>query len=120
MTHGHHASTFAYETWSIACVPAHPSKVSRPSLHCERSALSNRSIDREGTGCRLLLRRGSGWRFDVVGEPCQALKKALARGGTAGYDVPNLVLQLGQVQSLSDFLGFHSCGELVSSPGSGS
>src|SRR6478609_5345732 len=55
---------------------------------------------------RLLLgRRRRG--LDVVGQPGQTLEQTLAGGGAAGHDVPDLVLELGELESLRDFLGLH-------------
>lgn len=49
--------------------------------------------------------------LDVVRQPREALEQTLAGGGTAGHDVPDLVLELGKLQRLGDFLGFHGCRE---------
>ena len=54
----------------------------------------------------LLLRRG-GLRFHVVGQPGQAFEETFAGSRAAGHDVPDLVLELGKLERLGDFLGFH-------------
>lgn len=43
---------------------------------------------------RLLLCWCGGRCLDVVGQPCQTLEETLTGGGAAGYDVPDLVLEL--------------------------
>ena len=48
---------------------------------------------------------GRGGGLDVVGQPSQTLEETLAGGGTAGHNVPDLVLELGELQSFGDFLG---------------
>ena len=57
---------------------------------------------------RLLLGRGRG-RLDVVGQPSETLEQTLACGGATGHDVPDLVLKLGELERLGDFLRLHGC-----------
>ena len=59
------------------------------------------------SGLEVLLLGRRGRCLDVVGQPGEALEQALARGRARGHDVPHLVLELGELQRLSDFLGFH-------------
>ena len=53
----------------------------------------------------LLLRRRRGC-LNVVGQPSKTLEETLARGRATGHDVPDLVLELGELESLGDFGGF--------------
>lgn len=48
---------------------------------------------------------GSSRGLDVVGEPGQAFQQTLTTGGAAGHDIPDLVLELGELESVGDFLG---------------
>lgn len=52
--------------------------------------------DKVKIASRLLLSRRQG-SLDVVGEPREALEQALARRGARRHDVPDLVLELGQL-----------------------
>lgn len=53
----------------------------------------------------ILFLDGGGGGLDVVGEPGQTLEEAFTGRGTAGHDVPDLVFELGELESLGDFLG---------------
>lgn len=53
------------------------------------------------------LLRGRRRCLDVVGQPGQALEQTLARRGATWHHVPDLVLELGQLQRLGDFLRLH-------------
>lgn len=57
----------------------------------------------------LLLRRRH-WRLDVGRQPAETLDEALAGRGTRGHDVPDLVLELGELEGLSDLVGLEGCG----------
>lgn len=65
-----------------------------------------------GIGCRrarleLLLLDRRRRRLDVGGEPLQTLEKTLAGGGTAGHNVPELVLEFVEFEGLGDLLWVH-------------
>jgi hypothetical protein len=61
-----------------------------------------------GSEALLLYRRRGG--LDVVREPSETFEQAFTGRGTTGHHVPDLVLELGELEGFGHFLGFHGCG----------
>jgi hypothetical protein len=76
-----------------------------PSPSSSSSSSSSSSFSCSCSISLLLDRRGR--CLDIVGQPGQTLEKTLAVGRARGHDVPDLVLELGELQRLGDFLRCH-------------
>lgn len=61
-----------------------------------------------------LLLLGGRWRcFHIVGEPGQTLEQTFSRSRARWHDVPDLVLELVELQGISNFLWFHGVSDVL-------